>query len=239
MCQDRGFLAYDVPPGDPRFGAVAPCRCQLAARRQGMFVGEMAGMTLASYRAITAAERTVLRIAQALARTWATPGATRGSLVLYAPLQDAQVAFGNHGTLHVTGCGCGKTHLAVSLAKVALDAGRDVKFATETDLLRDIKRSYGDDSAPSEAALLADLGRPWLTVLDDVGTVAVKSVDWYQDIVYAIVNQRYMAGLPIVLTANLTPEALRERVGSRTWSRLLGMAEVCRLDGPDRREMRR
>jgi DNA replication protein DnaC len=113
-----------------------------------------------------------------------------------------------------------------------------VQVTTETALLRDIKHSY-DAAAAGEPALLAELAAAWLLVLDDVGTAAVHAAAWYQDILYAIVNQRYTAGRPLVLTSNLIPNQLAERLGPRTWSRLLALAECFRLDGPDRRELRR
>ena len=62
----------------------------------------------------------------------------RRSLIFHAALRNSRRAFPGHGDLHVTGCGCGKTHLAVGLAKAALAAGRTVQVTTETALLRDI-----------------------------------------------------------------------------------------------------
>lgn len=235
LCAGRGFLAFDVPAGHELFGQVKPCRCTLERKRGELFTGALEHMTLDSFKPLTDDERIAHKAAQGIARAWARGG--RASLVLYAGLQDERRAFGGR-TLHVTGCGCGKTHLAVGLAKLALDVGHDVKFTTETDLLRAIKNSYGDDDAPNESAILRELGRPWLLVLDDVGTTEIKSRGWYQDILYAIVNQRYSVGVPIVMTANLVPSQLSERIGPRTWSRLTSMAECLRLDGPDRREMR-
>lgn len=235
-CLGKGFLAFDVPPGDARFGRVVPCACTLAKQRSGMFQGALAGMTLASFKPVTEDEKTALLAARALARKW--QGGAAQSIVFYAALVDETREFPGLGVRAVTGCGCGKTHLAVSLAKAALEVGRDVALVTETELLRRIKQSYGDDTAPSEGAILAELARAWLLVWDDVGTAGVKSAAWYQDIGYAVVNGRYQAGLPLVLTSNLPPAELQERLGTRTWSRLNAMAEFFRLDGPDRRVLR-
>ncbi len=193
-------------------------------------------MTFDNFAAWTADEQAALQAARGAARGW-TRGEHRG-LIFYAALQDVKRAFPGHGELHVTGCGCGKTHLAVSLAKVAITAGRTIQVTTEADLLRAIKRSYGDNGAPDEAAILAGLAGAWLLVLDDIGTEDVKSTGWYQGLLYAIVNQRYTSGRPLIMTTNLTPDGLAERLGTRTWSRLQAMAECFRLDGPDRREWR-
>lgn len=240
MCGGRGWLTYDVNPGHALFGKLKPCVCTLAGRRALLFSGQLADMTLANFKPLTADERKVKKVALALVEQWLRPDGARDSLVLWAGLQDTQQMFpGYTGALHVTGTGCGKTHLAVGLAKQALDAGLDVRFTTESDLLRAVRSSYGDRSETTEAEILAELGAPWLLVLDDVGTDQAKSVGWYQDILFAVVNARYMARLPLVLTSNLTTEQLAERLGQRTWSRLQGMAKMCRLDGPDRREMER
>ena len=208
-----GFLVFDVPPGDARFGQAQPCACTAAQRYAELFAGEFANMALENFKVLTPDERAALKAARSAAKAW-TQGQRR-SLIFYAALQDSRRAFPGHGELHVTGCGCGKTHLAVGLAKAAIAAGRTVKLTTETALLRDIKRSYGDAAAPDEAVILADLGRAWLLVLDDVGTAAVNATLWYQDILYAIINQRYTAGQPVVLTSNLIPDQLAERLGPR------------------------
>ena len=161
-----------MPPGDARFGQAQPCACTAAQRYAELFAGEFANMALENFKALTPDERAALKAARSAAKAW-TQGQRR-SLIFYAALQDSRRAFPGHGELHVTGCGCGKTHLAVGLAKAAIEAGRTVKLTTETALLRDIKRSYGDAAAPDEAVILADLGRAWLLVLDDVGTAAVQ-----------------------------------------------------------------
>ncbi len=195
----------------------------------------MATMALENFRALTDAEGVALQAARALVGQW-RKGAAR-SIVLYAPLVDEEREFPGAGKLTVSGCGCGKTHLAVGLAKKAIEMGRDVRFATETELLEGIRASYGDDKAPTEREILESLSEAWLLVWDDVGTGGVKNMEWYQDICYRLINTRYLAGTPLALTSNLAPAGLRERLGTRSWSRLTAMAECFRLDGPDRREM--
>lgn len=242
ICHDRGWLAYDVPPGDERFGKLAACTCteagRLAAQRAALSRGKLAGMDFATFKPLTALERQALRSAKSVAKGWAAGEA--GSIVLYAPLQEAMQVFpGNPKALHITGAGCGKTHLAVSLAKAALATGRTVRLATESDLIERIRATYWDGATESQDGILAGLADAWLLALDDVGTAHVKpeSLGWYQDILFQIINGRYTAGRPLVVTTNLTPTQLGEWVGARVRSRLSEMAEMCRLDGPDRREM--
>ena len=104
-------------------------------------------MTLESFKALTPDERVALKAARSVAKAW-TQGQRR-SLIFYAVLQDGRRVFPGHGELHVTGCGCGKTHLAVGLAKAAIEAGRTVKLTTGHRAAAKIKRSYGDAAVPT------------------------------------------------------------------------------------------
>lgn len=243
-CRGKGWLAYDVPPGHPAFGKLRPCVCtqagRLAQQRAALSGGKLAAMTVDTFKPLTADERAALRMAKAAAKSFA--GAKPLSLILYAPLQDALASFPGHAkALHVTGTGCGKTHLAVGLAKAALDAGRSAVVTTESEFVGRIRATYQDGAPLSQEAVVAELAAAWLLVLDDVGTAYVKaeSLGWYQDLLFQVVNQRYTAGWPLILTTNLPPAQLAERLGPRAMSRLNELAETCRLDGPDRREWAR
>lgn len=203
----------------------------------GLDNGRFADMTLEGYKPLTAKERDALAAAQLVAESWRNGGGR--SLWLWANLCEPPTkrAFGKQ-QLTVTGCGNGKTHIAVALAKLALDMGRSVKIVAENELLDEIKASYDENAAESEAQIVADLGQPWLLVMDDVGAKAVKSQGWYQGILYGIVDRRYRERKPLVLTSNLAPDELAERLGTRTISRLSEMGVGVNLDGPDRRLMR-
>lgn len=242
ICRGVGFVTLDVEPGDRRFGQAVPCACTLATRRAEQVAalnrGKWAPMTLDSFVPLTDTERATHNLARLIARNWAA-NVTDG-LVLWAAKANATQTFeGQPG--HVTGCGCGKTHLAVSLAKAALNLGHTVKIVTEGDLFGAIKASYKPDAVLSQDGIIADLGEPWLLVYDDLGTEWVKpeSLGWYQDVLFQLFDARYTASLPVIITTNLTPADLGERVGPRVTSRLQEMTAFSRLNGPDRREMAR
>ncbi len=233
------MLAFDVPPGHALFGRTVPCTCTaagaIAARKRQLFgAPRLAAMSLDTFQALTDAETVALRTARATLRGWQAGRA--GSLVLYAPLTTATLTVGGQ-VLPVDGTGCGKTHLAVSLAQAALEWGAAVEFLTEPELLGALRASYGDGAATSEADVLARLNAAWLLVLDDLGTASVKdqSTDWYQDRIFGLIDARYRAGTPIIITTNLTRGEIGTRIGTRAWSRLNEVANVCKLDGPNRR----
>jgi len=58
-----------------------------------------------------------------------------------------------------------------------------------------------------------------LLVLDDLG--AEKVTDWVQDVLFRIVDGRYRAVRPILVTTNLAPNDLPRTIGERITDRLL------------------
>ena len=61
-----------------------------------------------------------------------------------------------------------------------------------------------------------------LLILDDAG--AEKWSSWVETTLYSIINSRYMARLPVIITSNLDLVELKEAVGYRTFDRLI---ETC------------
>ena len=83
---------------------------------------------------------------------------------------------------------------------------------------------------------------------------AWKMTDWMNDTLFYILNSRYMAKRPTLITTNyqdvtreeaLAADPLRrreflvERIGQRLRSRLMEMCVVISLTGPDRRQIAR
>jgi DNA replication protein DnaC len=124
--------------------------------------------------------------------------------------------------------GVGKTHAAVAACRPqAIDHGTEVVFTPVVELL-DMLRPGGPEHA------LADLGHADLLVIDDLGSE--RPTDWTAERLYALVNRRWLEERPTVATSNLEPEPLREALGERVFSRLVGNdAMVLRLTGHDRR----
>jgi DNA replication protein DnaC len=133
--------------------------------------------------------------------------------------------------------GTGKTHLAVAvLAELAANNGARGRFCTFAALLDEIAHSYDKASLTSESGVLRSVLEADILVLDDLG--ARKMTDWAADTLFTIVNGRYMARRPTLVTtpfedvdreaaieagAFRRQEYLIERVGPRLRSRLLEM----------------
>ncbi len=140
--------------------------------------------------------------------------------------------------------GTGKTHVAVGLVKLACGLGIEVRFLTMAELLGAIKATYdrertasrrrGGASASGEADLLDELVDLPLLALDDLG--AENPTPWVRDRLYTLVNRRYLDQRPMIVTSNLSLEALADRLGERTVSRLWGASLVVNFRGADYRE---
>ena len=131
--------------------------------------------------------------------------------------------------------GTGKTTLAMLISKQVLASGRAVAIYSLPKLLARIRRTYdAEPGQDSYLALFEQLTSVDLLHIDDLG--AEKRSDWVLEQLYALVNERYEAQRPILITTNLDQAALEEQIGPRTVSRLV---EICGdplpLFGEDRR----
>ncbi len=150
--------------------------------------------------------------------------------------------------------GTGKTHLAVAiLAELAANHGVRGRFCTFGALLDEIVHSFDKASRTSESGGLRSALTADVLVLDDLG--ARKMTDWAADTLFTIVNGRYMARRPTLVTTHFEDadreaaieaggfrrqEYLIERVGQRLRSRLLEMcAFVAMQAAPERAAQRR
>lgn len=135
------------------------------------------------------------------------------------------------GLLLIGPVGCGKTHLAVAILQQIIDKGYSGLYYNSPNLLRDIRATFDGASELTEDDLLEEVTTTDLLVFDDVG--AENSTQFVLDRFYLIINERYEAGKPIIVTTNLDHEALENRLGERIVSRL---TEMCATFGPFPRE---
>jgi DNA replication protein DnaC len=156
------------------------------------------------------------------------------------------------GLLFTGSNGTGKTHLAVAaLRELATSHGVIGQFWDYHELLREIRNSYDPSTAFTEYEVLEPIINMELLLLDDLG--AWKMTDWMNDTLFYVLNKRYLATRPTLITTNypdreptarevseadttLRREYLVDRIGLRLRSRLLEACAVIRLEGQDVRQ---
>lgn len=123
--------------------------------------------------------------------------------------------------------GTGKTFAAACIANGLIDRGVPVLMTKFTDIADGIfhnKFSY------------QDFNKYPLLILDDLA--AERKTEYMQEIVYNVIDSRYRAGLPLIVTTNLTADKLKnpaDVTDQRTFSRLLEMCIPLEVSGDDRR----
>ena len=149
------------------------------------------------------------------------------------------VALAKQRGLFIQGAtGVGKTHLLCAVFAVLFRGNQTAYYLPVPDWLTALRDTYQhrrSDDAPTEAAMLAAATSvDWLG-LDDLGAEAITA--WSRQVVFQLVNGRYLENRPIIVTSNLPMNRLEapEVYGSRVPSRLREMCDVIAVTGQDRR----
>lgn len=143
--------------------------------------------------------------------------------------------------------GRGKTFLAAIIAQEFLKLGHTVIFGDVPSILDDLKNTFDKDGDKKTFELMDALETVDLLILDDLGTET--PTEWAVERLYLIINQRYNAEKPIIVTTNYKAQELEMRLnnpknkaekmqsvtGSRIVSRILEMCKGVELKGNDRR----
>jgi DNA replication protein DnaC len=127
--------------------------------------------------------------------------------------------------------GCGKTHLAAAIANYQVEHGQPVLFVVVPDLLDHLRATFSPDSAITFDRRFETVRTAPLLILDDLG--AQSSTPWAQEKLYQVLNHRYNAQLPTVITTNYELEDLDARLRSRIAE--LGWSSVVAILAPDYR----
>ena len=134
------------------------------------------------------------------------------------------------------GCGTGKTHLAVSLARKLATEPEELKFITSSKLFLTLRASFRDQTEDIEIKNIINSG---LLVIDDLG--AEKISDYVAQCWYEIINSRYNDCRKTIITSNLSLKKLYETFGAtgdRIASRI-AIGTIIELNGADYRTQTR
>jgi DNA replication protein DnaC len=141
------------------------------------------------------------------------------------------------GLLFYGRAGSGKTHLACSVARYLIEQKLiGVKFVRIVDLLCDIRKTFDENESyrtENESELIRKYTRVPLLILDDLGSE--KTTDWVRQILYQIIDERWLEQMPIIITSNLTLDDLEGRLEERITSRIAGMCQRVEMRDHDYR----
>lgn len=139
---------------------------------------------------------------------------------------------GGKGLLLFGDVGTGKTFHAACIVNALVDKGYPC-HVTDFARLEKILGSKFD----GRQEYIDSLNKYSLLVLDDLG--AERDTAYMTEIVHSVIDARYRAGLPLIVTTNLTAAELKnqqqEMARKRIYSRLMEMCIPVEVKGSDRR----
>lgn len=204
-CHGLGYLRVDVPPGHPNFGKLQPCMCQLdnmsAAQseqlRRDSNTEALGGKTFETFLAEGVSPDPAIRA------------------TLHAAFERCRAfATTPEKWLLLTGTyGCGKTHLAAAIANDCLAHSRPVLFLNTPDLLDHLRAGFAPGADGTYTERFEEIRTAPVLILDDLGTESPTA--WATEKLYQVLNYRYNAQLPTVITTNRDFRDIEPRVASR------------------------
>lgn len=114
---------------------------------------------------------------------------------------------------------CGKTHLAAAIGNYRMGLGGQALLVEVTALLDYLRQTFRPNSDVSFDRRFHEIRTTPLLILDDLKESGAGSV-WAEDKLYSVLNYRYNAHLPTVITSTLRPEAFALSYPN-LWNKLL------------------
>lgn len=199
-CHGAGYTRANVPYGHPDFGKALICQCLLAERKQRQQQALLALSGISTFKRFQ--DATFESFKQHL------PGCKQ------AYWEATNYASQPAGWLVLLGLyGCGKTHLAVSIAKSRIEAGDTVLLQIAPDLLDYLRTGFSSNDH-DYTARLEEMRSADLLIIDDFG--AHNSTPWANETFFQLLNYRYNSSMATVITSNnITLTGVDPRISSR------------------------
>lgn len=191
--------------GHPDFGRAFPCAC-VADERE-----EERQARLLRYSGLGALSRLTF---DNLSPRGRSPSPRHQEAFERAVKASVEFADRPQGWLVLTGpSGCGKTHLAAAVAGRCIGHGQAALFMVVPDLLDHLRAAYQPGSEVGYDELFEMVRNAPVLVLDDLGVQS--ATPWAEEKLFQLINHRYSAQAPTVITTNLDPAAFGHRLQTR------------------------
>ena len=135
------------------------------------------------------------------------------------------------GLLFYGSVGTGKSYHAACIVNALIDKGYPAMMTNFSRLVNTISGMF-----EGKQQYIDGLNKFDLLVIDDLS--AERDTEFMNEIIFTIIDSRYRAGLPIIITTNLTSDELKNPADvrkQRIYSRLLEMTIPVEVAGKDRR----
>ncbi len=135
-----------------------------------------------------------------------------------------------HGWLVFQGDnGCGKTHLAAAIVNYQYQNKKPALFIVVPDFLDHLRSTFSPESKISYDQLFESVKNAPLLVLDDFGKQT--TTPWAKEKLYQVINYRYNAQLPTVITTNCSTDELDSPILSRFIDPFI--SEIFHIEAPN------
>jgi len=109
--------------------------------------------------------------------------------------------------------GCGKTHLAAAIVNYRYQVNQPALFIVVPDFLDHLRSTFSPESRVSYDQFFESIKGTPLLVLDDYGEQT--TTPWAQEKLYQVINHRYNARMPTVITTTCTTDEMDSPIRSR------------------------
>ncbi len=142
-----------------------------------------------------------------------------------------QIKADNIGLVLFGETGRGKSFYAGAICNRLISMGVEAYAITEPNIINEL---FG---LTNKAEYISRLTRYPMLLIDDFG--AARSTDYSREQIYTIIDERYKANLPTILTTNLTPQhfdAPASQAEARIYDRIKAMGQFIEIKGKNWRQ---
>ncbi|MFC1860198.1 ATP-binding protein [Chloroflexota bacterium] len=115
--------------------------------------------------------------------------------------------------------GCGKTHLASAIANYRYQANQPALFIVVPEFLDHLRSTFSPESKVSYDEFFDQVRNAPLLIMDDFGEQS--TTPWAREKLYQVINYRYNARLPAVITTRYSLQEILEEIEGSVSSRLV------------------